>query len=140
MNRGRIDKRSRADGVRKAPKGRSGRAGQAESVIVDPTLQAVLEQVAQVYRAVPHLEELRQNVLLGDIWKRPELSDGERSLVTCAILASLSRNDELRAHVKRAVDNGITKNQLRGLVVQVAFYAGWPAGLAVGRAALPYLN
>lgn len=140
MSQVRIGTRSRASAARKNSKGRSAEVGQGTPGNEDPGLKAILEQVEQVYRAVPHLRKLRQKVLLGDVWKGPELSPRERSLVTCAILASLGRNDELRAHVKRAMTNGITAQQLRGLVVQVAFYAGWPAGLAVGRAALPYLD
>jgi 4-carboxymuconolactone decarboxylase len=140
MSRMAISRRRRPGRMRKASKGPSAGDGQGASGIEDHSLEAVLEQVTQVYKAVPHLRKLRQKVLLGDVWKGPELSPGERSLVTCAMLAGLSRNDELRVHVKRAVANGITAQQLRGLVVHVAFYAGWPAGLAVGRAALPYLD
>jgi 4-carboxymuconolactone decarboxylase len=42
--------------------------------------------------------------------------------------------------VRRAINNGVTPDELRGLAVQVAFYAGWPAGLSVGKAALPILQ
>ena len=42
--------------------------------------------------------------------------------------------------MRRGVDNGITKDELRGLIVQVTFYAGWPSGLMAGRAALELLE
>jgi 4-carboxymuconolactone decarboxylase len=42
--------------------------------------------------------------------------------------------------VKRAVSNGVSQDELRGMAVQLAFYAGWPAGIAVGKAALPFLE
>jgi 4-carboxymuconolactone decarboxylase len=103
-------------------------------------LQNIVDDAKRIYKAVPHLKKLRDEVLFGDVWNRPELIPSVRSLVTCAVLASLGRNDELRVHVRRAVANGVTVDELRGLVVQVAFYAGWPAGMAIGRAALPYLS
>lgn len=96
--------------------------------------------LAEVYKAIPQLGRLREEVLFGDVWKQPELSVRDRSLVTCAILAALGRDDELELNIRRAVTNGVTKDDLRGLAVQAAFYAGWPAGLAVGKAALPVLQ
>jgi 4-carboxymuconolactone decarboxylase len=78
--------------------------------------------------------------LFGDVWKQPEMSPRDRSIATCAILAALGRDEELELHVRRAINNGVTPDELRGLAVQVAFYAGWPAGLSVGKAALPILQ
>ena len=103
---------------------------------VDPKMALGL----RVYAAIPQLGRLRDEVLFGDVWKQPEMSQRDRSLVTCVALAVLGRDDELAVHVKRAVENGITPNELRGMAVQVAFYAGWPAGIAVGKAALPLIE
>ncbi len=94
----------------------------------------------QVYKAIPQMGRLREEVLFGDVWKQPEMNARDRSLVTCAVLAALGRDDELALNINRAVGNGVTADELRGLAVQVAFYAGWPAGLAVGKAALPILQ
>ena len=91
---------------------------------------------ARVYKAVPQLARLREQVLLGDVWKQPELSYRDRILVTCSVLAALGKLDELKVWAARAVENGITLDELRGLAVQVTFYAGWPAGLCAGKAAL----
>jgi 4-carboxymuconolactone decarboxylase len=96
--------------------------------------------IERVYQSIPRLQKLRAEVLFGDVWKQPELSPRDRSLVTCAILAALGRQEELGHHVKRAVENGVTLDELRGLSVHTAFYAGWPAGLSVGKAALPLLD
>jgi len=95
---------------------------------------------ARVYKAVPQLGRLREDVLYGDVWKQPEMNPRDRSIVTCAVLAALGRTEELQAHVRRAAANGVTPDELRGMAVQVAFYAGWPAGLAIGKAALPLLE
>ncbi len=95
-----------------------------------------MNEVERIYAAIPHFSQLRDNVLFGDVWKRPELTAAERSLVTCAVLAAQGRTQELQAHIQIAGRNGVSADQLRGLAVHVAFYAGWPAGMAIGRAAL----
>lgn len=94
----------------------------------------------RVYTAVPQLGRLREEVLQGDVWKQPELARRDRVLVTCAVLATLGREEELTVWMTRGLEEGLTRDDLRGLVVQVAFYAGWPAGLCAGRAALDLLE
>jgi len=91
---------------------------------------------ARIYKHVPQFARLREEVLLGDVWKQPEMSPRDRILVTCGVLAAGGKLEELKHWMRRGVDNGITLDELRGLIVQVAFYAGWPAGLCAGRAAL----
>lgn len=87
------------------------------------------------YEVVPQLGRLRDQVLFGDVWEQPELSKRDRSLVTVAALAALYRTEELRGHIRRALDNGVTADEIRGLVTQIAFYAGWPCGVNAGRVA-----
>jgi 4-carboxymuconolactone decarboxylase len=94
---------------------------------------------ARVYKAVPQLGRIHEDVLLG-VWKQPEMSYRDRILVTCGVLAAMGRQDDLKNWMGRGVANGITLDELRGLIVQVAFYAGWPAGLCGGRAALDLLE
>ncbi|MBD0316743.1 MAG: carboxymuconolactone decarboxylase family protein [Nitrospiraceae bacterium] len=91
---------------------------------------------ATVYDAVPQFGRLRNDVLYGDVWNQPELSKRDRSLVTCAILAALGKNAELESHMKLGIENGLTVDELRGLVVQVAFYAGWPCGVNAAKAGM----
>ncbi len=88
------------------------------------------------YDFVPQLKRLRDDVLYGDVWEQPELSKRDRSLITCAILAALYRTNELEWHMRNAISNGVTPDELRGLATHMAFYAGWPCGLNAGRAAL----
>ena len=64
----------------------------------------------------------------GDIWSRPGLSRAERSLVTLAVLAALQHEAELAMHVKAALRNGLTPEQIQEVLLQVAVYAGVPAG------------
>lgn len=72
------------------------------------------------------LAELTDEVLFGDIWERPELSRRDRSLVTVAALVALYRLEQLPFHLRRAVDNGVTLDELTELITHLAFYSGWP--------------
>lgn len=64
----------------------------------------------------------------GDIWSRPGLSRAERSLVTLAVLTALQHEGELAMHVKAALRNGLSPEQIQEVLLQVAIYAGVPAG------------
>jgi len=88
------------------------------------------------YEIVPQLGKLRDEVLFGDVWEQPELSKRDRSLITVAVLTALYRTDELKGHMKRALDNGVTQEELQGLITHLAFYAGWPTAVNAGRVAL----
>jgi len=72
------------------------------------------------------LDAYTQDVLFGDVWLRPGLSPRDRSLITVAALLALYRTNELPFHVKRALDNGVTRDELAELIAHLAFYAGWP--------------
>ncbi len=81
----------------------------------------------------PALGEYTQKVLFGEVWERPGLPKRDRSLVTVASLVSLYRTDELPFHRKRALENGVTRDELIELITRLAFYAGWPsANTAIG--------
>ena len=74
----------------------------------------------------PKLAELTDEVLFGDIWERPQLAPRERSLITVAALVALYRLEQLPFHLERALDNGVTREELAELITHLAFYAGWP--------------
>jgi 4-carboxymuconolactone decarboxylase len=74
----------------------------------------------------PKLAELTNSVLYGDVWERPGLSKCDRSLITVAAMIALNRPEQLRSHLQRARDNGITKNEVVEMITHLAFYAGWP--------------
>ena len=63
----------------------------------------------------------------GEIWTRPGLSRPERSMITLAMLAALRQEDELAMHTRAALRNGLTPDQIREVLLQVAVYAGVPA-------------
>jgi len=78
---------------------------------------------------VPKLVDLTEKVVFGDVWERPELSKRDRSLITCAALVALQRPDQLRGHLGRALQNGVTKDELSELITHLAFYSGWPTAV-----------
>ena len=63
----------------------------------------------------------------GDVWSRPGLSRAERSMITLAMLAALQHENELAMHVRAALRNGLSPEQIREVLLQVAVYAGVPA-------------
>ena len=63
----------------------------------------------------------------GEIWSRPGLSRAERSIITLAVLAALAHEDELALHVRAALRNGLSPEQIQEVLLQVAVYAGVPA-------------
>ncbi len=63
----------------------------------------------------------------GDIWSRPGLPPSTRSLLTVAILVALNRGDELRMHVRAALDNGVTLDEIKETFLHCAIYCGLPA-------------
>ncbi len=81
----------------------------------------------------PKLANLTDEVLFGDIWERPGLAKRDRSLIVVATLIAMNRPDQLRSHMARARDNGVTEQELVEVITHLAFYAGWPSAVtAVG--------
>jgi 4-carboxymuconolactone decarboxylase len=83
-----------------------------------------------VRNTVPKLIDLSENVLYADVWERKEMSKRDRSLVTCAALVALNRTEQLKGHAERALDNGVTREELSELVTHLAFYGGWPVAMS----------
>lgn len=65
----------------------------------------------------------------GMVWTRPGLPRKTRSLVNIAMIAALNRPHELQLHVKAAINNGVTKDEIKEVLLQVATYCGVPAGI-----------
>ena len=85
---------------------------------------------SDVREVAPKLIELTESVVFGDIWERPGLSKRDRSLVTVAALVAMNRPDQLRFHLRFAVENGVMKEELIELITHLAFYAGWPNAMS----------
>ena len=72
-------------------------------------------------------QDLLTRYAWGEVWSRPGLSRAERSIITLTALASLRQEEELAAHLRAAVRNGLTEAQIQEVLLQVAIYAGVPA-------------
>lgn len=81
------------------------------------------------------MQEMVTEHAWGEIWGRPELDLRSRSILNIGMLAALNRPDELAGHIRVALKNGVTKIEIRECLLQVAVYAGMPAGLSSFRVA-----
>jgi 4-carboxymuconolactone decarboxylase len=72
-------------------------------------------------------QDLLTRYAWGEIWTRPGLPKETRSLITLALLVALNRNDEFRMHVRAALNNGASQEQIREVLLHSAIYCGLPA-------------
>jgi len=77
-------------------------------------------------RIAPGLATLTDDVLYGDVWRRPELSPRDRSLVTISVLIAAGKPAQLAGHLGRALDNGVQASEASGVLAHLAIYSGWP--------------
>ena len=75
------------------------------------------------------LQDLITEYCWGAVWGRPGISKQTRSMLNLAMLSALNRPQELKTHVKGALTNGVTKDEIRELLMQVAIYCGVPAAV-----------
>jgi 4-carboxymuconolactone decarboxylase len=97
------------------------------------------ELIDQIFRdaddfSLP-MQEMVTEHAWGTVWARPELDRRSRSILNLGMLAALNRQDELAGHVKVALRNGVSKVEIRECLLQVAVYAGMPAGMTAFRVA-----
>lgn len=84
----------------------------------------------------PALVDYTNDVVYGDLWERTGLSKRDRSLITVAMLAATHRPMQLKVHVKRALDNGVTREEIAEIITHAAFYTGWPSAMTAAHAAV----
>ncbi len=75
------------------------------------------------------LQELVTQYCWGDVWNRPGLERKTRSLLNLAMLTALNRPHELKLHIRGALNNGVTQDEIREVFLQAAIYCGVPAGV-----------
>ena len=75
------------------------------------------------------LQKLITEYAWGEIWNKESLTDKERSMINLGMIAALNRPHELKLHIKGALNNGLTKDQIRDIFLQVTVYCGAPAGI-----------
>lgn len=81
------------------------------------------------------LQDLITQYCWGEVWGREQLPRKTRSMLNLAMIPILNRPNELRTHIKAALTNGVTRDEIREIFLQVAIYAGVPAAVASFRIA-----
>ena len=74
----------------------------------------------------PKLADLTDEVLFGDVWERSGLSPRDRSLVTISALVAMYRTEQLGAHLRIGLGNGLSVEEIAEAITHLAFYSGWP--------------
>ena len=80
-------------------------------------------------KVAPGMAALTDDVLYGDVWRRPDLSPRDRSLVTITALIATGKTAPLAGHLGRALDNGLQPIEASGLLAHLAVYCGWPSAV-----------
>src|SRR5688572_21648922 len=75
------------------------------------------------------IQDLSTEYCWGAVWSREGLSRRERSILNLGMISALNRPHELKLHVKAAITNGLSRDEIREAMLQVAIYCGMPAGL-----------
>jgi 4-carboxymuconolactone decarboxylase len=88
-----------------------------------PRPPLTLEDVRSVS---PALEKYTKSTITGDLWKRPDLSPRDRSVVTVAALIARNQTAGMLHYFKLALDSGVTPSEISEIVTHLAFYSGWP--------------
>jgi 4-carboxymuconolactone decarboxylase len=78
---------------------------------------------------VPKLAEISDTLIYGEVWERPQLSKRDRSLITVAALMAMGREAQLEGHIARALQNGVTRDEVSEVITHLAFYSGWPTAM-----------
>lgn len=78
----------------------------------------------------PGIVHFTDDVLFGEVWRRPQLRPAQRSLVTVAVLATNGNTEQLAFHLDLARKNGNSEEELIEALTHLAFYAGWPQAMA----------
>ncbi|WP_307833400.1 carboxymuconolactone decarboxylase family protein [Pimelobacter simplex] len=91
---------------------------------------ALAEALVAVRRFSPGLADMTETTLFGDVLSRPGLSPRDRALATLSVLIAGGNVEQLRFHGPRAAACGVDRDEIAELVLQLAFYAGWPRAMS----------
>ena len=81
-------------------------------------------------------QQITTEVPWGTIWTRPGLARRDRSMIVLAMLAAMGKSAELKLHVRGALTNGVSRDEIKEILLQACIYAGIPAGLEAFKAAM----
>ena len=78
---------------------------------------------------IPKLIEMTEDVVYGDVWERPGLSKRDRSLLVVSALIAMGRERQMAGHFNRALDNGLSVDEIKEIITHLALYSGWPTAM-----------
>ena len=84
---------------------------------------------------IPDLVNYTHETVYGEVWEKKGLSKRDRSLVTVAALIAMYRPEQLEGHLGRAINNGVTVDEIKEVITHLAFYAGWPSAMSAAQLA-----
>ncbi len=87
------------------------------------------QQMVEQKGAFKDMGTITSDYLFGEIWSRPGLELRDRSLVTVSILIASGKEVQLKTHLKGALTNGLTPDQLKEVMIHAAHYSGWPSAM-----------
>lgn len=102
----------------------------APTAVQQPNITQRRLSPGQVRKVAPALEQMTQQRLYGEVWKRSGLSPRDRSLITIAALIARGEAPALGYYANQAIENGVKPSELSETIVQLAFYAGWGKAFA----------
>ena len=85
------------------------------------------------FPGAPYLEDLIDGLVYGETWTRDQLSVRDRSLATIAVTLAGYQSDQLRVHLQRGLDNGVTVQEISELIAHITLYSGFPTGVNASR-------
>jgi 4-carboxymuconolactone decarboxylase len=97
----------------------------AQAKDVSSNIESERKSVNSQLSATPALSKYKDSFIDGNLWKRPDLSPRDRSIVTLAILITRNQTDELREYLNLALDSGVKPKEISEIITHLAFYAGW---------------
>jgi 4-carboxymuconolactone decarboxylase len=98
----------------------------------------VSKQIRQADDFSLPMQEVVTKTAWGLVWTRPGLSRKARSMINIAMLVALGKADELELHIAGALRNGVTRNEIREILIHTSMYCGFPAALGGFRVARDY--
>lgn len=106
--------------------------GSAFAVSACGAIAQAKERIAPpaVYKVAPGLGQYTDDLLFGEVWESPDLTPRDRSLVTVTTLISTGKFAQVGSHTRRALDNGVTPEEIGEMITQLAFYTGWPNAIS----------
>ena len=103
-----------------------------KKVLGDEYVDRAIENATDFNR---HFQELVTEYCWGGVWGSDGLPDRTRSMLNLAMLSALNRENELKLHVRGAINNGVSREEITEVLLQVAIYCGVPAAISAFRAA-----